>query len=232
MEPAYRIWGVDGLIYGPVDLPTLISWVEEERILASTWVYADHANSWNKAEDLQELEYCFASGATRHTALEDTGVVASSGLKPGTLRRIKIFAGLSDQQLARFVGYVELKQFRQFAEVVRQGDPGDAMYMILDGEVRVRLMIGGKESILAILAHGEFFGEMTLFDNGPRSADVVANLESQVLRLSSSAFQKLSQEAPELATPFLLAVGKTLTSRIRADNKRFRESVALARSAR
>lgn len=231
MEPAYRIWGVDGVIYGPVDLPTLISWVEEERILGSTWIYCDHKDGWHRAEELDELTP-YRSQEAKHSALADTAMIIESGIRPGSLRRVKIFAGLSDEQLARFVDYIELKKIRQFTDIVRQGDPGDAMYMILDGEVRVRLMIGGKESILTVLGSGEFFGEMTLFDNGPRSADVVANLDSQLLKLSASAFHKLSSQSPDLATPFLLAVGKTLTSRIRADNKRFRESVALARSTR
>jgi CRP-like cAMP-binding protein len=92
-------------------------------------------------------------------------------------------------------------------------------------------MIGGKESILTVLGAGEFFGEIALFDHGPRSADVVANLESTLLKITASAFQKLSSEAPDLATPFLLAMGKTLTQRIRADNKRYRDSISFARAS-
>jgi CRP-like cAMP-binding protein len=59
-----------------------------------------------------------------------------------------------------------------------------------------------------------------LFDHGPRSADVLANVDSVVLRLSSVAFERLAKEAPALATPFLQATSRTLASRIRADNKR------------
>jgi hypothetical protein len=232
MEPSYRIWGVDGIVYGPVDLPTLIGWVEEDRVLNSTWVYADHQDTWRKAGDYAELGEYFSSGHTRTYQSVDTQFLSQiPGMKPGALRRIKIFAGFSDEQLGRFMKYIELKKFRQFTDVVRQGDPGDAMFMVLEGEVRVRLMIGGKESMLTVLGPGEFFGEMTLFDHGPRSADVVTNLESVFLRMGAAAFQRLACDAPDLATPFLLAVSKTLTSRIRADNKRFRDSVAFARSS-
>ena len=105
------------------------------------------------------------------------------------------------------------------------------MYLVLEGEVRVRLMIGGKESLLAVLSAGDFFGEIALFDHGPRSADVVANSESVLLKISASAFQRLAQEHPDLATPFLLGIGKTLTGRIRADNKRYKDSVNFARAA-
>jgi len=97
------------------------------------------------------------------------------------------------------------------------------------GEVRVRMMIQGKESILALLAAGEFFGEISLFDHGARSADVVANEDSVLLRMGARSFEKMVDEAPDVAAPFLFAMGKTLTSRIRADNKRFSESVIFTR---
>jgi CRP-like cAMP-binding protein len=61
---------------------------------------------------------------------------------------------------------------------------------------------------------------MSLFDQGPRSADVVANLDCTLLRLSTSAFERLTREMPSLATPFLQATARTLSARIRADNKR------------
>ena len=79
---------------------------------------------------------------------------------------------------------------------------------------------------------GEFFGDISLFDHGPRSADVVANTNAVLLKVSATNFQRLSQEVPELATPFLTAVCKTLTARIRADNKRLRDSINVARATR
>ena len=78
----------------------------------------------------------------------------------------------------------------------------------------------------------EFFGDISLFDHGPRSADVVANLNSTLLKISVEKFKNLTKEAPELATPFLTAVCKTLVARIRADNKRLRDSISFSRAAR
>jgi hypothetical protein len=230
----FKIWGIDDVIYGPVELPILVGWVKEERVMADTWVYSEARDAWQKAAQVPELQMFFRSNsAPRPVSACDTELMArASNLKPGSLRRIKIFAGLSDEQLTRFIHYMEVKEVKQFVEVVRQGDPGDAMYLILQGEVRVRMMIGGKETILAILGSGDFFGEISLFDHGPRSADVLANEETILLRVSAAAFQKVINEAPELAAPFLHAMGKTLTSRIRADNKRYRDSIAFARSAR
>jgi len=106
----------------------------------------------------------------------------------------------------------------------------DGMYLVLDGELRVRLMINGKETILTALGPGECFGEIAVFDQGPRSADVIANKESILLKISSEAFDKLRRDAPELSAPILFSISKTLAARIRAENKRMKDSVSLARA--
>lgn len=225
--PGYKIWGVDGVIYGPVELPTLVSWVKDERVTATTWIHCDENDSWKKAGEIQELRMFFREKSTAHPS----SASASTNLKPGALRRVKILAEMKDAQLERFVQFMEVQQVRQWTEVVKQGEIGDAMYLVLEGELRVRLMISGKETILAALGAGEFFGEMALFDHGPRSADVVANKDSVLLKISAASFEKLFHLAPELAAPFLLSISKTLAARIRADNKRFKESVSFARAA-
>jgi hypothetical protein len=223
--PLYKIWGVDGVIYGPVELPTLVNWIKDERVTASTWIYCDHDDSWQKAKELQELQLFFRT--------KSTNPESSSGniLKPGALRRVKILADMKDAQLERFAQFMEAISVRQWTEVVRQGENGDAMYLVLEGELRVRLMIDGKETILTHLGAGEFFGEMALFDHGVRSADVVTNKDSVLLKISAASFNKLFNLAPELAAPFLLAMSKTLAARIRADNKRYKDSVNFARAS-
>jgi CRP-like cAMP-binding protein len=146
------------------------------------------------------------------------------------LRRVKALADLSDSQLERFLQFMEPQQTRQWTQIVKQGEPGDGMFLVLEGELRVRLMINGKETILATLGPGECFGEMSLFDRGARSADVLANNDSVLLKVSGEAFDKLRLEAPELAAPMLHAIGRILAGRIRADNKRIKDSVSFARA--
>jgi CRP-like cAMP-binding protein len=104
------------------------------------------------------------------------------------------------------------------------------MFIVLDGEVRVRLLIDNRETILVTLGSGDFFGEVALLDQGPRSADVVANADTVLLKLCHEAFLTLIRTAPELAAPILIGIGKTLTARIRADNKRYRDSILIARA--
>ncbi|MEO5804772.1 MAG: cyclic nucleotide-binding domain-containing protein [Verrucomicrobiota bacterium] len=226
----YKIWGVDGVIYGPVELPTLVNWIKDERVTANTWIYGENNDSWQKAGQISELQMFFRAKPATGSATANTSF-SHANLKPGSLRRVKILAEMKDDQLERFAQFMEVQNVRQWTEVVKQGEIGDAMYLVLEGELRVRLMIGGKETILAQLAAGEFFGEMALFDHGPRSADVVANKDSLLLKISSASFEKLFDLAPELAAPFLFCISKTLAARIRADNKRFKDSVSFARAS-
>jgi len=221
----FIIWGGDHTAYGPVELPALISWIQDGRVTADTWVYAGKNGSWSKASQVSDLQLFFQP---KGIAPATPSIESVIGIEPRELRRIKILANMTDEQLSRFAKYLEFEKVRPWSMVVKQGDPGEAMYLILQGELRVRINVGNKETILAILGAGEFFGDISLFDHGPRSADVVANADSLVVKLSSSAFERLSKEAPDLATPFLRAIGKTMSARIRADNKRWGDSVRLA----
>lgn len=229
----YKLWGVDNVVYGPVELPVLVEWIQDERVTEDTWIYVEKDDAWQKAGKVSELRLLFARRGGSGSG--DTARLAAAplipGIRPGTLRRVKLLAEMTDEQIGRFAQFMAVQNARQFSEIVKQGTPGDAMYLILEGEVRVRLMIGGKESTLATLGAGECFGEITLFDQGPRSADVVANLDCVLLRITQEAFGKLVREAPPVATPFLLALGRTLVGRIRADNKRYQDSVTFARAA-
>jgi len=221
----FKVWGPDNVVYGPVELPELVSWVQSKRITADTWIFCEKDDKWSKAPQLSELRMFFNPKSTAGTSASGDTVPTAA------LRHLKILADLSDEDLIRFLGFMEVHTARQWAPIVHQGDHGDAMFFVLDGEVRVRLIISGKESTLVTLGPGDFFGEVALFDQGPRSADVVANSDAVLLKISHEAFARMSEAAPDLAAPFLIGIGKTLTARIRADNKRYRDSVLLARAA-
>jgi len=214
-EIGFIVWGIDRNPYGPVELPTLVAWVKDERVTGDTWVFAVHTGLWQKAAAMTELQMFFRTKSTAPASAPGAG-----GIGANTLRRVKILADLTGEQLDYLVRFVEPLRIPQWQVVVKQGDYGDAMFLILEGELRVRMNIDGKEKILTTLGVGEFFGDISLFDHGPRSADVVANSDSQVVKISTAGFERLAKEAPHIATPFLQAIAKTLTSRIRADNDR------------
>ncbi len=228
-ETGFTVWGIDQTAYGPVELPVLIDWIKDERVSADTWIYQGASGAWKRASEMPELQMFFHTKDNR-TSFPST-LENPRGLDARALRRIRILSAMSDEQLVRFAGFVEVQKVPQWSVVVQQGEPGDAMYFVLEGELRVRINILGKETILATLAAGEMFGDIALFDHGPRSADVVANTDSVLAKVTSAGFDTLAREAPDLATPLLRAIGKTLTARIRADNKRYGDSVKFARAA-
>lgn len=211
----YFIWGLDDAPYGPVEMPVLMGWIQDERVLPDTWIFSRQAGNWQRAADLPELRACFHS-----TELPEVDKAFRKSINPGCLRRIKILATLKDAQLAHLAEFLEMQNVSQWTVIFQQGDSSDAMYLVLSGELRARTMNGGKETILSTFGPGDFFGDMALFDQGPRSAEVLANVDSTLFKLSSTSFDRLTREAPALATPFLQATARTLSARIRADNKR------------
>jgi CRP-like cAMP-binding protein len=211
----FFIWGTDNVPYGPVKLPVLLDWIKDARVLADTWIFERSDGSWRRAAEIPELEEYF-----NPEPIEASGTSAKADIKLGSLRRIKIMALMNDAQLDRLAEFLEVQKVPQRSVLVRQGDAGNGVFFILQGELRARVMIGDRETILATFGPGEFFGDLSLFDRGPRSADVIANVDSVVLRMSDVAFDRLTREAPALATPFLQAMARTLAARIRADNQR------------
>jgi CRP-like cAMP-binding protein len=113
--------------------------------------------------------------------------------------------------------------------VVKKGQQGDSMYLVLEGEVRARVMIDGRESTLATLSTGDFFGEIAVFDQGPRSADIVANSSSVLLKISAKSLADLVDTVPELASAFLYSITGSIASRLRKTSKKYQDSIHFSR---
>jgi len=222
----FRTWGVDNVAYGPVEMPGLVDWVRQGRVLPNTWVFRENKGEWVRASDMPELKILFKSKTAGSGQL-----AAMHGITPGALRRIKIFADMEERQLASFLQYMEVLKIMPNATIFTKGETGDAMFLVLQGEVRARAMVGGRESTLSVMGVGECFGELAVIDESVRSADVVANLESVLLKISAVALKRLFQEAPALAAPFLLGLNKTISSRVRTLTKRYEDTILFARTA-
>jgi len=133
--------------------------------------------------------------------------------------------------LASLLSYLEVVRVNQFGTVVSKGEHGDALFMVLEGELRARINIDEKETTLSTMGVGECFGEVAIVDHGPRSADVVANQASVLIKVSSEALMKMFAEAPALAAPFMLALTQVIAHRVRAITKRYEDSIHFARAA-
>jgi CRP/FNR family transcriptional regulator/CRP/FNR family cyclic AMP-dependent transcriptional regulator len=129
-----------------------------------------------------------------------------------SLRNIGLFSSVKGENLASVASLLIERRFPKHKTIVEEGLPGDYMYIIREGRVSVsKLSDDGREKILEFLEAGDFFGEMSLLDNSPRSASVRALVEVRVLALSRSDFLTVLSRSPDLA----MAVIQELTRRLR-----------------
>jgi CRP-like cAMP-binding protein len=135
-----------------------------------------------------------------------------SSLKPGHLKRIKSLALLDDAQLAAFMNHVEVVNLAQAATLFQEGQPGDSMFLILEGQMRVLIQKRNSDEflLLRILEAGDAFGEIALLNQAPRSATLEAAQSSVLIKISAAALQKLLTEQPAVAAQFLYHLAKTL----------------------
>ena len=116
------------------------------------------------------------------------------------LARVPLFSGLPPRHLRRLAELTEEQRYMEGARVVSEGDVGDTFYVILQGEAKV---VGSSGRALNRLRPGDFFGEISLLDGGPRTADVVAETPLTMLALSRKAFLRLVQQEPDVAVRLL-----------------------------
>jgi len=133
------------------------------------------------------------------------------------LKRVPLFNDLSEAELDRFAEVTREREYPRNSVILFEDDPGDALYIVSAGQVKV-VLIGedGREVILSVLGDGDFFGEMSLIDDEPRSAHVIAMKDSHVLVLRRDDFQAQLQQHPSVALKLL----RVLVQRLRrADQK-------------
>jgi CRP/FNR family cyclic AMP-dependent transcriptional regulator len=127
------------------------------------------------------------------------------------LRHVPLFSHLSDQELGRILAVARTRTHPRNSIILFENDPGDALFVVLAGEVKVVLAgEDGREVILSILKEGDFFGEMALIDDRPRSANVVATADSILLVLHRGDFQACLEENPRIAFGLLQELSRRL----------------------
>jgi CRP/FNR family cyclic AMP-dependent transcriptional regulator len=116
------------------------------------------------------------------------------------LRNVPMFSLLSGVQLLLLTQLLLRKPYPRNSTVVAAGDPSDALYIVISGRLKVTISDKeGREVILAILKQGDFFGEMGLIDQAPRSATVVAMESCELLTMTRTDFMKCLQKNFNLA---------------------------------
>jgi hypothetical protein len=127
------------------------------------------------------LAACLSSGGERATKLR-------------ALRSAKLFDAMPGEAVEKLLDHCDVMTFPEAAEIVCEGDPGDALFVIMDGAISVTR--AGKT--VAQMGPGEAFGELALLDNQPRGATVTVLQECKALRLPAGPFRQALAEHPEL----------------------------------
>lgn len=135
------------------------------------------------------------------------------------LDNVELFAGLTPEQLDRIAQAAHPRVFMPGTIIVNEGDDAHGLYVIQSGSLKVFLVEeNGRELTLSLLWPGEYFGELALLDDAPRSASVMTRERTELLHISRTAFMALLEQYPSCAH----VVMKNLVGRIRTltDNVR------------
>ena len=151
----------------------------------------------------------------RYFHLQGRGSLTLSPL--AVLRRVPFFATLPDDELAAIAELVREREYPKGSVILFAADQGDSLYLVASGEVKV-VLIGedGREVVLSVMGEGNFFGEMALLDDEPRSAHVIALQDARLLLLRREDFRSRLRASPDLAIALLRELSRRLR---RADDR-------------
>jgi CRP-like cAMP-binding protein len=131
------------------------------------------------------------------------------------LRTVPIFSELTDEDIVSLSRVAIRKHYAKDAVIFFENEEGDFFFMILDGRIKVTILgDDGREVILSLLGAGDFFGEMALLDNEPRSATAIAVEDSELLSLHRTDFQSVLSDKTSIATSLM----RILSGRLRKAN--------------
>ena len=141
---------------------------------------------------------------------------------------MSLFAEFTPDELDGFVDLVETVTAPSGNCIVKQDEKGDCMFVLVEGSASVSHSRDGKKFELAVLKPGDFFGEIALVDEGPRSADVEAIDDCTLLKVEHAALRAVAGVYPGAAFKLLLAVGRTMVARMRRSNLKYIDTIFAA----
>lgn len=145
------------------------------------------------------------------------------------LRQAEIFQGLDDEELGAVAEIATTQDFRSAQKIFSEGEPGNRLFIIAEGEVRIsRDVPGSGEEALTVLKRGACFGEMSVFDRSERSTDAIANKDTVLLTITRADFEMLLDFNRELGYKILWAIVRLLSKRLRIANDNLRSFLAMS----
>jgi CRP-like cAMP-binding protein len=124
------------------------------------------------------------------------------------LAQIPLLAGLSRRHLRHLADAAQERTYLPGRTVVEKGAPGNSFYVVVDGTAKV--MLGDSNRVLARIGRGDFFGELSLLDGGPRTASVMAETPLTVIKIWRSDFRALIKEEPDVSLKMMQELARRL----------------------
>ena len=130
-------------------------------------------------------------------------------------RQVPLFSGLEEEDLESLISVANVRKYAKDGVIFFEQDVGDALFVILSGRIKVTILSDdGREIILAMLSESEFFGEMSLLDDEPRSATAIALQQTEMVVLHQRDFLSIVEKRPRV----LINLLSVLSSRLRKAN--------------
>lgn len=136
-------------------------------------------------------------------------------LRESLLDASPVFAGLTHWQAKKLILLADLREYQRGEAVIREGEIGDTMYVVLDGEVEVSRTVNGEHISLSLISMGGVVGEVALVSRIKRTADVIATQPCKVLALDWESLVKLQRTSPFLSSRLFLNLSRILGFRLR-----------------
>jgi CRP-like cAMP-binding protein len=144
------------------------------------------------------------------------------------LKKVRFFDTLSEDELKEVASLSKTVEYKEGETVFGEGDEGDRLFVILSGAVRISKNIPGMgEEALSVLRAGDYFGEMALIDNAPRSADARTHEDSSLMTLSKKDLESLMDAKKDIGYKILSKFVETLSQRLRDTNDKIRSFFAM-----
>ncbi len=146
----------------------------------------------------------------------------------GILKKVNFFDTLTEDELKEIASLSKPEDYKEGETIFSEGDEGEKLFVILSGAVRISKNIPGMgEEALSILRAGDYFGEMSLIDNAPRSADARTHEDSSLMTLSKKDLEGLMDEKKDIGYKILSKFVETLSQRLRDTNDKIRSFFAM-----
>ncbi|MCQ4622610.1 CRP-like cAMP-activated global transcriptional regulator GlxR [Corynebacterium sp. CCUG 70398] len=128
-----------------------------------------------------------------------------------TLARAGIFQGVDPAAVTNLIGDMQTETFPRGTTIFDEGEPGDTLYIIIEGKVKLaRHAPDGRENLLSVMGPSDMFGELSIFDPGPRTSSAVCVTEVQAATMDSEMLKTWINEHPEISQQLLRVLARRL----------------------